>query len=85
MKTDHDLLEELIRLMFEKQGAKPEQIKLMLAQMRQSFEYRPARPLTDAEYSAKLEQGKQEMPAFEAFLLSQTARPLPPRHKGQNN
>ena len=85
MKTDHDLLDEMIRLLFERQGATPEQIKLIQAQRRQAFALKPAKPLTDAEYHAKLEQAKKELPSFAEHLDQLPEQPLPPRHTGQNN
>jgi len=57
----------------------------MLARQRQAFALKPAKPLTDAEYSAKLEQAKKELPALAAHLDQLPAKPLPPRHTGQNN
>jgi len=89
MKTDHDLLDELIRYLFESSGAPKEQVDLTMQQYRTmllaNLKRRPPTPLTDADYAAKLAEMKKEAPAFLEYLLAGNFHPLPGRFRGENN
>lgn len=76
MKTTQDLFEELLRYIFEGGGAPPSEIEVKILQFRQKFGSKlKDKPLTDAEYSKKLQQMKLEAPAFLHYLLHEHQPP----------
>ena len=88
MKTDHDLLWEMIRYSFESFGASKQEIDLEIARLKTQtaqLKRKPPTPLSDADYAAKLEEMKKETPAFLDYLLNQRFPPIPPEFTGERN
>ena len=88
MKTDHDLLWELLRYGFESAGASKQKVDLEIARLKAQatqLKWKPPTPLSDADYAAKLEEMKKETPAFLDYLLNQKFPPIPPEFTGERN
>ena len=88
MKTDRDLLWEVMRQSFESTGISKQEVDMQLAQMKiemAQLKMKPATPLSDEDYVKRLEEMKKELPAFLYFLKNEKFPPLPPEFTGERN
>lgn len=68
MKTEADLMDALIVLLGDTQGAPPEVIQKLKADFHRRFQQTPPKPMTEAEYTQALAQLRREFPAYLASL-----------------
>ena len=89
MKTEHDLLEALMRYCFESTGASAAEVDLKMHQFRTqlmaNLKTKPPKALTEEEYAAKFEQMKAEAPAYLHYLMTHDFGDLPGKFRGENN
>jgi len=78
MKTDADLLEELMRYVFVGAGATNAEVEMKLHEFRTIFTMNPPKELSDEDYAIQLTAMKKEAPAFLHHLMNSKFPPLPP-------